>query len=96
MRLLKRAAWISSFLVPLFLGTALLLSSRLGNTLAFRVDKGYCITMHRNPTTGQLEEVPKIVDAAFATSLLGAFVTPPVLWFTVLVAKWSPQRLKPY
>jgi hypothetical protein len=97
MKLLRRAAWISLLLAPLFFGTAVFLSSRLGDTLAFRIDKGYCVTMRRNPSTGRLEEVPKVVDAAFAASLFGALVAPPVLWFAVLITKWiAPQRLKPY
>jgi hypothetical protein len=88
MKLLRRAAWISLLLAPLFFGTAVLLSSGLGDSLEFRIDKGYCVTMRRNPTTGRLEEVPKVVNASFAASLFGALMAPPVLWFGVLIAKW--------
>jgi hypothetical protein len=90
-KLLRRAAWISLLLAPLFFGAALLLSARLENVLVL-TDKGYCIAMRRNPSTGKLEEVPKSVDAAFMTSLVGAFVAPPVLWFAVLISRWTAVR----
>jgi hypothetical protein len=94
MKLLRRAAWIALLLAPLFFGAAFLLSSRLGNALVL-TDKGYCITMRTNPSTGQLEEVPKSVDAAFMTSLFGAFVAPPILWFAVLISSWKHKKPKP-
>jgi hypothetical protein len=94
MKLFRRAAWIALLLAPLFFGAALLLSSRLGNALVL-TDRGYCITMRTNPSTGRLEEVPKSVDAAFTTSLFGAFVAPPVLWFAVLISRWKHNKTKP-
>ena len=94
MKPLRRVARISLLLAPLFLGAAFFLSSRLGDTLVLTT-KGYCVTERTNPSTGQLEEVPKSVDVAFMTSLLGAFVAPPVLWFAVLISKLKHSSTKP-
>jgi hypothetical protein len=92
MRLLRRAEWISLLLAPIFLGIALLVSSRWDALVL--TTKGYCVMMHLDPSTGRMEEISKWEYAAFTVSVLGTFVAPPTLWFTVLVAKWKPWEVR--
>jgi len=94
MKLVLRAAWIATFLSPLLVVSAVLLSSRLGNGLALTT-KGYCIAVRVDPATGRSVPVPKLVEATFGVLLLAAVVPPPVLWVTVLVSKWRLRKPPP-
>jgi hypothetical protein len=94
MKLLRRAAWIATFLsLPLFV-SAVLLSSRLSNGLVLTT-KGYCIAVRVDPATGRMTEVPKLLVATSAALLLAAVVPPPVLWVSVLVWKWRHRKSPP-
>ena len=94
MKLLVRAAWIATFLSPLLVVSAVLLSSRLGNGLALTT-QGYCITVRVDPTTGRIEQVPKLLEATFVVLVLAAVVPPPVLWATVLLWRWILRKSPP-
>jgi len=87
MKLLRRAAWVATFLsLPLFV-SAVLLSSKLGNGLALTT-QGYCVSVRVDPATGRTAQVPKLVEAAFAVLLLASVLPPPILWSAVLFCRW--------
>lgn len=91
MNLSRRAARIATCLSPLFLISAVLLSFNLANGLALTTG-GFCIAVRVDPATGQLVEIPKLLDLAFIMLSLAAVVPAPILWTVVLLGRWRDKH----